>query len=82
MSDLVYPSKTEQIELLGAVLLANETDADLGTDIHGAPDDLLGDVTTKSFGGPGTKKSAAKRVVGSLQTLSGCVFSTITIFVS
>jgi DNA excision repair protein ERCC-3 len=71
MPDLVYPTKQEQIELLGAVLLANETDADLGTDIHAADDDLPGVITTKSFGGPGTKKSGAKRVAGSLQTLSG-----------
>ena len=60
------------------MLLANETDADLGTDVKGGADDLPGSVTTKHFGGPnptGKKNTAAaaKRVQGSLNALSGSV---------
>jgi len=79
LPDLVFPSKAEQVELLSAVLLANESDADLGTDIRAGADDLPGTITSKSFGGPnptGQKSitAAAKRVQGSLNALSGSVF--------
>lgn len=76
--DLVYGSKDEQISLLQSVLLANETDAELGSDIKGSAGDLPGTVTSKDFGragGGGAKRpdgaSAAKRVTGSLTALSG-----------
>lgn len=80
LPDLVYPHKKEQIELLGTVLLASETDAELGNDIKGHADDLTGTVTSKGFGGPAAKKRAdgagqAKRVQGNLASLSGCVFT-------
>lgn len=80
MPDLVYPHKKEQIELLGSVLLASETDAELGADIKGHADDLTGTVTSKGFGGPAAKKRVdgagqAKRVQGNLASLSGFVRS-------
>jgi len=75
LPDLVFPTKAEQVELLSAVLLANESDADLGTDIRGGADDLPGTITTKDFGGPVKTKSLgpgpAKRIQGSLNALSG-----------
>ncbi|GAA5823257.1 hypothetical protein JCM5353_005137 [Sporobolomyces roseus] len=79
LDNLVYPTKAEQIELLQSVLLASESDADLGTDVSAKKDDLAGTITSKSFGGPtaanggGRKDGAgqATRVAGSLQALSG-----------
>ncbi|GAA6023603.1 hypothetical protein JCM11491_006051 [Sporobolomyces phaffii] len=78
LDNLVYPTKAEQIELLQSVLLASESDADLGTDISATKGDLAGSITTNSFGGPavqgGNRKSGAgqaTRVAGSLQALSG-----------
>lgn len=76
MQDLVYPSKKEQIELLGSVLLASETDAEIGKDIAGHADDLSGSIASKNVGGPLAKKRAdgasqAKRVQGNLSALSG-----------
>ncbi|GAA5908027.1 TFIIH/NER complex ATPase/helicase subunit SSL2 [Sporobolomyces salmoneus] len=76
LDNLVYPTKAEQIELLQSVLLASESDADLGTDVSASKGDLAGSVTTNSFGGPavqGRKDGAAQatRIAGSLQALSG-----------
>ncbi|GAA5949505.1 hypothetical protein JCM3765_002683 [Sporobolomyces pararoseus] len=76
LDNLVYPTKSEQIELLQSVLLASESDADLGTDVSASKGDLTGSITTNSFGGPavqGRKDGAgqATRVAGSLQALSG-----------
>ncbi|GAA5870231.1 hypothetical protein JCM16303_001935 [Sporobolomyces ruberrimus] len=76
LDNLVYPTKAEQIELLQSVLLASESDADLGTDVSASKGDLTGSITTKSFGGPavqGRRDGAgqATRVAGSLQALSG-----------
>lgn len=77
MPDLVYNSRDEQISLLQSVLLANETDADLGSDIKAFADDLPGTVTTKDFGRAGAMGkradgvAPAKRVTGSLTALSG-----------
>ena len=71
---LVYPTKEEQVELLQAVLLANESEADLGTDIKDVEGDLPGSVTSKSFGGPSSGKNGAgkaTRVSGTLNALSG-----------
>ncbi|SCV68570.1 BQ2448_691 [Microbotryum intermedium] len=74
LPNLVYPTKNEQIELLQSVLLANESDADLGTDLR----DMPGDLPHSGFGrskGLGVRRSdgAAKatRVAGSLQALAG-----------
>lgn len=74
---LVYPTREEQVELLQAVLLANESEADLGTDVKDVEGDLPGSVTSKSFGGPssardgGAKVGKATRVAGTLNALSG-----------
>ena len=69
MPDLVYKTRDEQIELMQSVLIANETDADLGTDIRAAEGDLAGTVTSKDFGP--LKFPAAQRTMGSLTALSG-----------
>jgi len=70
--ELVYKTRDEQIELLSSVLLANETDADLGGDIRGSDGDLPGTVTSKDFGDPSKRVSQpAKRTTGSLTALSG-----------
>lgn len=75
--DLVYNSKDEQIALLQSVLLANESAADLGSDVKASIGDLPGTVTSKDFGRAGATSKrpdgamAAKRVTGSLTALSG-----------
>jgi DNA excision repair protein ERCC-3 len=68
MPDLVYKTRDEQIELISAVLLANESEADLGSDIRGGEGDLAGTVTSKDFGAP---VKGAQRTTGSLTALSG-----------
>ena len=70
MPELVYKTRDEQIELLSSVLLANEHEADLGTDVRGGEGDLAGTVTSKSFGFP-IKTPGAQRTTGSLAALSG-----------
>ncbi|KAI0635747.1 DNA helicase [Trametes polyzona] len=67
---LVYKSRDEQIELLSSVLLANESEADLGTDVRANEGDLAGTITSKDFGMP-TKMPAVQRTTGSLTALSG-----------
>ncbi|KAF9490774.1 DNA repair helicase rad25 [Pleurotus eryngii] len=69
LPELVYKSRDEQIELLSSVLLANESEADLGSDIRAGEGDLAGTVTSKDFGP--TKFPAAQRTTGSLTALSG-----------
>ncbi|TFK72966.1 DNA helicase [Pluteus cervinus] len=69
LPDLVYKTRDEQIELLSSVLLANESEADLGTDIRAAEGDLAGTVTSKDFGP--TRFPTAQRTTGSLTALSG-----------
>ncbi|KAK0469886.1 P-loop containing nucleoside triphosphate hydrolase protein [Desarmillaria tabescens] len=69
LPDLVYRTKDEQIELIQSVLIANETDADLGTDIRAGEGDLAGTITSKDFGP--TKFPGAQRTTGSLVALSG-----------
>ena len=77
MPDLVYNSKDEQIALLQSVILANESDADLGSDIKASAGDLPGTITSKDFGRVGATAKrpdgagVAKRVTGSLTALSG-----------
>ncbi|KAI0067383.1 DNA repair helicase rad25 [Artomyces pyxidatus] len=71
MPDLVYKSRDEQIELISSVLLANEKDAELGTDVKAGEGDLAGTVTSLDFGGPKGKTPAAQRTMGSLTALSG-----------
>lgn len=72
---LVYATRDEQIELVSSVLLANESDAELGNDVRGGEDDLPGTVTAKDFGMPGQRRGGAfpavKRTTGSLGALSG-----------
>jgi hypothetical protein len=74
-ADLVYNTKDEQIAILQSVLLANETDAELGTDVKDSFGDLPGTVTSKDFGRAGGRKptgpAAPKRITGSLSALSG-----------
>ncbi|GAA5980751.1 hypothetical protein JCM10908_001764 [Rhodotorula pacifica] len=68
LDNLVYPTRSEQIELLQSVLLANETDNDLG-----AADDGSKDVGTSRYNSPapGAGGLQATRIAGSLQALSG-----------
>ncbi|EMD34153.1 hypothetical protein CERSUDRAFT_117644 [Gelatoporia subvermispora B] len=70
LRDLVYQSRDEQIELLSSVLLANESEADLGTDVRAGEGDLAGTITSKDFGLPG-RFPGAQRTTGSLTALSG-----------
>jgi DNA excision repair protein ERCC-3 len=72
LPDLVYKTRDEQIELISSVLLANESEAELGSDVRAGEGDLAGTVTSKDFGFPGrTGGPAAKRTTGSLSALSG-----------
>ena len=73
--DLVYKSKEEQIELLQSVLLANESEADIGSDMKGSA--LAGDFDQQAIPGSsasgGRRDGAGKavRVAGTLQSLAG-----------
>ncbi|KIK96462.1 hypothetical protein PAXRUDRAFT_825918 [Paxillus rubicundulus Ve08.2h10] len=69
LEDLVYRTRDEQIELISSVLLANESEADLGTDIRASEGDLAGTITSKDFGV--RKFPGAQRTTGSLTALSG-----------
>ncbi|RDB26079.1 putative DNA repair helicase ercc3 [Hypsizygus marmoreus] len=69
LPDLVYRTRDEQIELLQSVLLANESEADPGTDVRAGEGDLAGTITSKDFGT--LKFPAAQRTTGSLTALSG-----------
>ncbi|KAH9945314.1 DNA helicase [Epithele typhae] len=71
LPDLVYKTKPEQIELLSSVLLANESEAELGTDVRAGEGDLAGTITSKDFGLPTRKAPAVQRTTGSLTALSG-----------
>jgi len=71
LPNLVYKTRDEQIELISSVLLANESEAELGSDVKGGVDDLAGTVTSKDFGFPGKGKGGARRTMGSLSALSG-----------
>lgn len=70
MPSLVYKSRDEQIELLSSVLLANESEAEPGTDVTASEGDLKGTVTSKDFGTP-SKMPHVQRTTGSLTALSG-----------
>ncbi|EAU85533.1 DNA helicase [Coprinopsis cinerea okayama7 len=70
LPDLAYRTKDEQIELLSSVLLANESEADLGSDVRASEGDLAGTVTSLDFGGPG-RFPGVQRTTGSLTALSG-----------
>ncbi|KAF7327441.1 putative DNA repair helicase ercc3 [Mycena kentingensis (nom. inval.)] len=78
MEDLVYRTRDEQIELVQSVLLASESEADLGSDVRASDGDLAGTVTSKDFGLPGMPRGvglsgapAAQRTTGSMSALSG-----------
>lgn len=75
--DLVYKTKSEQIELLQTVLLANESEADIGSDMRGS--DLAPDFSHGGTPAPqsGRRDGAGKatRVVGSMQALAGYVLA-------
>ncbi|TIB17589.1 hypothetical protein E3P92_01004 [Wallemia ichthyophaga] len=60
LPELVYRSEKEQIELLESVLLANESAADIGSDIKASEDDLAG-----------TIHGVTKRMTGSTSALAG-----------
>ncbi|KAH8108243.1 DNA repair helicase rad25 [Phellopilus nigrolimitatus] len=67
MLDFAYRTRDEQIELISAVLLANESDAEVGGDLRVGEGGLPGMVTAKDFGGPGQRDGgvpAAKRMTG------------------
>ena len=66
MSGLVYTNRNEQIELLQTVLIATDSEADLGSDVKSSLDDLAGTVTSNDFGFPG-----GKRTMGNLTAMSG-----------
>lgn len=76
MPGLVYKSQAEQIELLQSVLIANESDADVGSDLAGIE---FGGAARRagggsSGGGGGAMNAAvakASRTTGSLNALSG-----------
>jgi len=70
LPNLVYKTKDEQIELISSVLLANESEADLGSDIRADEGDLAGTVTSKDFGDP-SKFPTTYRTTGSITALSG-----------
>ena len=70
LPDLVYRTRDEQIELLSSVLLANESEAELGSDVRAGEGDLAGTITSKDFGVPG-KAPGVQRTAGSLTALSG-----------
>ncbi|KAI3613650.1 dna helicase [Moniliophthora roreri] len=73
LPELVYRTRDEQIELLQSVLIANENDAELGSDVRGGEGDLPGSVTSKDFGQPGGRGRfpQTQRTTGSLTALSG-----------
>ncbi|KAI0077872.1 DNA repair helicase rad25 [Panus rudis PR-1116 ss-1] len=72
LPDLVYKTRDEQIELLSSVLMANESAADLGSDVRANEGDLGGTITSKDFGGPGSGRyPAVQRTTASLSALSG-----------
>ncbi|KAF6757202.1 P-loop containing nucleoside triphosphate hydrolase protein [Ephemerocybe angulata] len=72
LPNLAYRTKDEQIELLSSVLLANDSDAGLGTDVKASEGDLAGTVTSVDFGGPGHGRfPGVQRTTGSLTALSG-----------
>ncbi|KAG0146359.1 hypothetical protein CROQUDRAFT_702780 [Cronartium quercuum f. sp. fusiforme G11] len=67
LPELVYATKEEQIELLQSVLLANESDADIGADVRMLGDEMGGKGSSKAV----TKHPGVRRVVGNLGALSG-----------
>ncbi|KAM0793558.1 transcription factor TFIIH complex ERCC-3 subunit [Microbotryomycetes sp. NB124-2] len=70
--NLVYKTKSEQIELLQSVLLANESDADIGGDLKGFnPDSSMPVGSTSTASGRADGAAKATRVAGSLQALAG-----------
>lgn len=69
LPELVYKTRDEQIELLMSVQQANESDAELGSDVRGGEGDLPGTITSKDFGA--NKFPAVDRTTGSLSALSG-----------
>lgn len=79
MPGLVYKSQTEQIELLQSVLIANESDADLGSDLHGTEFATSTSTGRGAGGGGATARNElnagsvakASRTTGSLNALSG-----------
>ncbi|ETS65108.1 hypothetical protein PaG_00566 [Moesziomyces aphidis] len=74
MPELVYKKQSDQIELLQSVLIANEADADLGSDMHGT-EFGGGGGGARRVGGVGASANAAMpkaaRTTGSLNALSG-----------
>ncbi|KAK0541409.1 DNA repair helicase RAD25 [Tilletia horrida] len=80
LPELVYRTQPEQVELLQSVLIANESAADLGTDIVGREwaDDLTAGAAARNngsggarFGGASGGAARAQRTTGSLNALSG-----------
>ncbi|KAH8917396.1 DNA repair helicase rad25 [Atractiella rhizophila] len=71
LPDLVYPTRSEQIELLQSVLLAKDTDANIAGDMKAGDGDHFEPLTVTGRGGFSKNKVKAKRVVGNIDALSG-----------
>ncbi|KAJ1975974.1 DNA repair helicase RAD25 [Dimargaris cristalligena] len=66
---LVYRSRAQQMELLNSVLLASDTDANLGDDLAPDEDDLNRRVANRRNNGDFS--NTARRTAGSMKSLSG-----------
>lgn len=84
LDGLVYPSRAEQLELLQAVLLAQDKDGEIGVeaDQFATGTGKAGRAGVVSNGGGGKKRAdgapAAKRIAGSLNALSGATTMSCT----
>jgi DNA excision repair protein ERCC-3 len=67
LPNLVFKSKAEQLELLSAVLVANETATDIASDVRADDGDLQGTITTKDL----LALTPARRTSGSMTSISG-----------
>jgi DNA excision repair protein ERCC-3 len=67
LPNLAFKSKAEQLELLSAVLMANDTAADIASDVRVDDGDLQGAVTTKDL----VALTPARRTTGSMASISG-----------
>lgn len=60
--DLVFKTREEQIELLSSVLLAHDSDGDIGVGYKGAEGDLAGTLTPEDFKIPMTSASGVAQL--------------------
>lgn len=66
MPDLVYPTREQQIELLQSVLLANESEADIGGDVQDKEGDLPSSLVSRTGGGGASRSHQAVRAAETL----------------